>query len=38
MRPPGPAITGLTYSLINDEERALIGGGNLRALLAGVTA
>lgn len=36
VRAPGPAITALTYSSIDDRERACVGGGNLRALLAGV--
>jgi hypothetical protein len=32
-RNPGPAITALMYSHISAEERALVGGGNLRRLL-----
>jgi predicted TIM-barrel fold metal-dependent hydrolase len=37
VRAPGPAITALAYSLIDDADRARIAGGNLRALLSGVT-
>jgi hypothetical protein len=33
---PGPGITGIQYALISDEERALVAGDNLRALLAHV--
>jgi hypothetical protein len=33
LRAPGPAITALRYSLIDDEARALVGGANLRRLL-----
>lgn len=36
-RDPGPAITALAYSLIDDVARALVAGGNLRRLLNGVT-
>lgn len=36
VRAPGPAITALAYSMIDDHERMLIAGGNLRALLAEV--
>jgi predicted TIM-barrel fold metal-dependent hydrolase len=32
-RDPGAAITALAYSLIDDEARALVAGGNLRRLL-----
>jgi hypothetical protein len=31
---PGPAITALAYALVSDADRARIGGGNLRTLLA----
>ncbi|MGC9347479.1 MAG: amidohydrolase family protein [Anaerolineae bacterium] len=36
-RAPGPAITALAYSLIDDEARALVAGGNLRRLLEAVS-
>jgi len=35
-RAPGPAITALAYSLIDDAARALVAGGNLRRLLSQV--
>jgi ATP-dependent Zn protease len=34
---PMPAITQLMYAQISDEQRALIGSGNLERLIAGVT-
>jgi predicted TIM-barrel fold metal-dependent hydrolase len=37
-RAPGPAIAALAYSLVDDEARALVGGGNLQRLLEGVLA
>jgi predicted TIM-barrel fold metal-dependent hydrolase len=36
LRAPGPAITALAYSLVSDDDRARIAGGNLRALLGAV--
>jgi hypothetical protein len=35
-RAPGPSVTALAYSLIDEEARALVAGGNLARLLAGV--
>jgi predicted TIM-barrel fold metal-dependent hydrolase len=37
LRAPGPAITALTYSLLDDAACALVAGGNLRRLLGRVS-
>ena len=37
LRAPGSAITALAYALVSDDDRGRIAGGNLRALLQGVT-